>query len=301
MGLTKQTESKAVFLAVKHFCLWQETKTALAGTVAETVTNPETDEVLTKHGFKWEKVEGRAIKLEQYSREHGKKRYTGFKLHLQDGADLFVLDMPYQSTFLRKFLKLAPNVDWTKPLMLSVFKGKDKDGKPETAMWFQQGGDTVKHYFTKDNPRGMPEATQDPVSREWDFKPQQRWLVEHMINNAVPAIAAAAAAFAPPAPHVDAVEEPEPSGEDFQASDDDLPRSMPRSAPADDPELAAWLQRACLGTKQATQVIGEIADKLHEVSSAVAYDAWKKCGEGTRGNDETIRSLVADLRRAKLQ
>lgn len=299
MGLQRQTDSNAVFLAVKHFALWQEIKQPREGSVSEQVTNPETKEVLTKHGFKYKSVEGRAIKLEQYRRDHGRKVYVGYKLHLQDGADLFVLDMPYQSTFLRKFLKIAPNVNWEKPLSITVFKGKDKDGEPETAIWFQQGGETIKHYFTRETPRGMPEATQDPVTKEWDFKPQQRWLVDRMMNDTVPSIAAAAAKFAPPVPHADAHEEPDPSEGEDQASDDDLPRPMPRSGSnADDPQLNAWLTRAALNKTNSGKVIEEICEKLWEFGEAVAHAAWTDCGSGTRSDEDTIRSLADSLKKA---
>jgi hypothetical protein len=106
--------------------------------------------------------------------------------------------MPYQSQVLRRFLRIARNVDWSKPLSLTVFKGKDSDGKDETGIWFQQNGATVKAFYSRESPHGMPAATQDPDTHEWDFKPQHRWLIQRLQDEIMPEIERAAAHAAPP-------------------------------------------------------------------------------------------------------
>ena len=56
------------------------------------------------------------------------KRYFGFKLSLAEGTETYVIEMPYASQILRRFLHVAPNVDWTHPLSITIFKGKKKEG-----------------------------------------------------------------------------------------------------------------------------------------------------------------------------
>lgn len=211
--LTKRSESNTVFLQAKHYCLWQEIKSQVPGCEAVQVKNPKTDEVSTKYGFKFNTVSGLATALVKYDTE--KKyptRYFGFKLHLRDGVDSYVLDMPYQSQLLRRFLRVAPNINWTLPLSITIFKGKKQNGGEELGVWFQQRGETVKVYFTRENPRGMPQAIHHADTEEWDFREQHRWLVERLKTETIPDIEEAAKRVAPPVqPHDSDAQEPPPS------------------------------------------------------------------------------------------
>lgn len=199
MGLTKQSDSNKVFLTVKDFSLWRELKKHVDGCESIEVTNPKTKEVLIKHGYKFRTLEGRAVKLEKYdTKDKYPTRFFGFKLHVQDGAEIFVLEMPYQSQILRRFLRVAPNVLWLEPLSISVFKGKGKEGKDETGIWFQQAGETVKSYYTRETPHGMPPAKYYDQTQEWDFRDQHTWLVARLIEDTMPAIEEAAARLSPP-------------------------------------------------------------------------------------------------------
>jgi len=195
MGLTKQAASKAIYLAIKDYSIWQELKQRVDGCEEITVTNPKTKEVLTKYGYHFRDLEGYVVKLEKYDRKDEKSgsRYFGFKMHMVEGADTFILDMPYHSMILRRFLRIAPNVDWARPLSLTVFRGKKKgQGSEETGIWFRQAGATVKSFYTREQPNGMPAAKQDPHTQEWDFKAQHSWLVDQLIHHTAPEILAIA-------------------------------------------------------------------------------------------------------------
>jgi hypothetical protein len=233
MGLIKRTESSVVYLEVKHYSLWRALKKEVAGCDVVEVNNPATGAKVTKYGYKFDTVTGLATMLVKYDTgQKYAKRYFGFKLSLMDGGELFVLDMPYSSQILRRLVHVAPNIDWSRPLSITVFAGKKKEGAKAgadpTGIWFQQDGETVKVYYTRDNAHGMPDAVYDDERQEWDFRAQQRWLVERLKNDTIPAIEAAAKAhvkslakvdddnFEPPAAAV---------GEDpnWEASDDDVP------------------------------------------------------------------------------
>ncbi len=229
MALTKRSESNTVFLQAKHYSLWQELKQPVEGSEAVEVKNPKTDVISIKHGFKFNTVTGLVTGLVKYDTE--KKyptRYFGFKLHLQDGMDKYVLDMPYQSQLLRRFLRAAPNMHWVAPLSITIFKGKKQNGGEEMGVWFQQQGETVKAYFTRENPRGMPAAIFHKDTDEWDFRDQHRWLIERLKTETIPDIEEAAKRVAPPVPVHD-VEQPEPQPSDDippasqEITDDDVP------------------------------------------------------------------------------
>jgi hypothetical protein len=243
MGLTKQSESKAVYLAIKDYSIWRELKQRVDGCEEITVTNPKTKEVLTKYGYHYRDLEGYVVKLEKYdTAAKFTTRYFGFKLHLIEGADTFVLDLPYTSQVLRRLLRIAPNVDWSRPLQLTVFRGKKgKKGDDETGIWFRQGGATVKSFYTRETPNGMPAAVQDPHTQEWDFRAQHRWLVDQLINKTAPEILAIAKDAARPAPAPVTSDAAEPDrAEDVDTAqvdagewgitDDDVPFRWPRPA-----------------------------------------------------------------------
>jgi hypothetical protein len=233
MALTKRSENNIVYLEVKHYCLWRALKKQVAGCDEVEANNPSTGRTVTKYGYRFDTVSGVATKLLKYDTEQKyQKRYFGFKLHLVDGAETYVIDMPYSSQILRRFLRVARNIDWDLPLSLTIFKGKKKEGAgvEETGIWFQQAGETVKAYYMREEPHGMPAATQDPDTHEWDFKAQHRWLVERLKSETIPDIEAAARRSAPPIEpssdeHTD--DQPEPDGVQIPPceyiSDDDVP------------------------------------------------------------------------------
>lgn len=203
MALTKRSTNPVFYLEVKHYCLWRPVKAYEINCEEIEVNNPSTGEKVKKYGYRFDTVTGRALELAKY--DTGQKygtRYFGFKLHLIDGVDRYVLDMPYHSQILRRFLRIAHNVDWSLPLSITIFKGKGREGKKagaeETGVWFRQQGDTVSQYYSKEQPHGMPIATFDQDEQKWDFKAQHRWLVERLQNETIEDIQMAAARVAPP-------------------------------------------------------------------------------------------------------
>lgn len=235
MALERRSSGSTIYLQVKHYSWWQDLKKPAEGSESVEVTNPQTKEILTKHGFAYRKVSGRVVKVAQYDTEKKfAKRYFGFKFTLREGADTYVLDMPYESQALRRFLAIAPNVNWDIPLSITVFKGKkegDHAGAAPTVVWFQQNEETVKSFFTKDHLNGMPMATQDPMTKTWDFRAQRSWLTVYFLDNIVPLIEIAAAKVAPP---VEPLREPDHNSEadpgdgpdyddSYSASLDDVP------------------------------------------------------------------------------
>lgn len=196
MALTKRAESQMVYLEVKHYCLWRALKKEIAGCDVVEANNPATGGKVTKYGYKYDTVTGNVTRIVKYDTEKKySKRYFGFKLHLVDGAETFVLDMPYNSQILRRFLHLAPNIDWTVPLSVTIFKGKKKEGTragaEPTGIWFHQNEETIKPFYTRENAHGMPDGVFDDDRQEWDFRAQHRWLVERLKENTIPDIEAA--------------------------------------------------------------------------------------------------------------
>lgn len=228
MALTKRSETRVVYLEVKHYCLWRALKKQEAGCDSVEVNNPSTGNKVVKYGYRFDTVSGRVVKLVKYDTERKySTRYFGFKLHLVDGDEIFVLDMPYKSQILRRFLRVAHNVDWALPLSITIFKGNrregQKDGAEETGVWFQQKGETTKPYYTKDALNGAPDATWDDTEKKWDFTAQHRFLVQKLQDVIIPEIEEAAKVSQPD-------DEPEAL----------FPESTPEEPDHDDPPANAW-------------------------------------------------------------
>ena len=235
MSLTKRSENQAVFLEAKHYCLWRAIKTHVAGCETVQANNPRTGTAVAKFGYRYDTVSGIVTKLVKYDTEKKySTRYFGFKLYLVDGAETYVIDMPYHGQLLRRFLRVAHNVDWSKPFSITVFKGKKNAGEVEpTGVWFQQGGATVKPYYTREQPHGMPEATHDAIEDAWNFKPQHQWLVQRLIAETIPDIEASWKKAAPPIePPVepDLMDEPPDPADAGAARADEGPPNAARGA-----------------------------------------------------------------------
>ncbi len=234
MALTKRSPNARVYLEVKHYCLWRGLKKKVDGCDEVEANNPSTGKTVTKYGYRYDTVSGHVVKIEKYDTEKKySKRYFGFKLHLLDGIETYVLDMPYNSQVLRRFMRIAPNIDWSFPLRITAFKGKKKPGAgvEPTGLWFQQGDETIKAFYTYEEPHGMPVATQDPDTHEWDFKDQHRWLINQLATVIMPAVEKAAKRFVAPIEpdHGEFDDEPdEPTDEGYfqphaPITDDDVP------------------------------------------------------------------------------
>ena len=191
MPLNRRAESTAVFLSIKHHCIWQQLEKPTSDSISVEVTNPETKQVLTKHGYQYNDVSGHVSAIEKYDRSVKGKRYRGYKMKISDGAEVFYLDMPDNSRVMRKFLMLMPNVDWDKPLRIAAWRTRKEGGDVETAILFSQDSQPLKHYYTKAHPNGLPDAIKHPRTEKWDFTDQEDFLFEKLDKEIIPAIAEA--------------------------------------------------------------------------------------------------------------
>ena len=230
MPLTKRSESNAIFLSVKHHCIWQQIDKPASDSVSVEVTNPETKQVLTKHGYQYNDVSGHVAAIEKYDRTVKGKRYLGYKMKISDGAQVFYLDMPDNSRVLRKFLMLMPNIDWDKPLRIAAWRTRNKETSEfETALWFTQDNESVRNFYTKANTNGLPEAIKHPRTGKWDFSAQEDFLSLPSLNRkSYPEIAggyeaAVARAFTLTRRRLtNSTEPPSPPNNDY-IDDDDVP------------------------------------------------------------------------------
>ena len=187
-GLVEKAETNAVFLVIKHFSLCEESKTEKPGFVPIKVTNPRTGDQSTKYIKRYNGVEAFVRRLEWRDVSYDDQRYMSWKLHLDAAGVPCVLEIPFDSTVSSRFMKLAENIDFTKPVEFTAWKSADD----KTAFAVKQDGQNVPQKYTREDPGDCPPPVQNRTGK-WNFDAQTDYLYDRMINVVIPKVDAAAA------------------------------------------------------------------------------------------------------------
>lgn len=89
----------------------------------------------------------------------------------------YVLEMNFSSGYSTTFLKTLPNADINQNIEISPALIIDGD-KKKSVIFLKQGGYAIKHFYTKDNPKGMPDMVKVKVKGKetWDDTDRIEWL-----------------------------------------------------------------------------------------------------------------------------
>lgn len=147
-------------------------------------------------------------------------KITNYNLTIVAGGKRGLLQLTYMDAMLRKFLKVAPNIDFDRYVRLSAFK-KLKAGKNKQLISIKQAlsaedertldpreWPAVTFYWkSKEDDQGRPDYStpakgsdgsvlpaveHDEDDDTWDFKEQNKFLVKHFTTNQLPTIKAIA-------------------------------------------------------------------------------------------------------------
>lgn len=184
-GLQKKSESDVVFLAVKYGSLVRESKGPREGFVEHEVTNPRSGEKIKKYIERFSAVEGTVTKIEWYDTEQKfENRYQGWKIHIEAKEDTVILDLPFASIPASRFMKLAENIDWSKPVEFRAWKDLKRDS---TAFWVGQDNKSVPQKYTAANPGVCPLPIQNARGK-WNYDAQMDFLQKQMNETVIPAV-----------------------------------------------------------------------------------------------------------------
>jgi hypothetical protein len=184
-GLQEQTDNRTTFLVIKHSTICEESKTERPGFKPVEVTNPRTKETITKYIKPYNGVEALVCKIEWYSRDFEDKTFRGWKLHLDAAGVPCVLDLPFDSRASNRFMKLAENIDYARPVEFRAWHDRKTDS---TAFFVAQDGKSVAQIYTKENPGACPPPTQSSVTGKWNFERQSEFLYDRMTKVVIPAV-----------------------------------------------------------------------------------------------------------------
>jgi hypothetical protein len=226
-GLVEETDTRTIYLTVKHHSICQDSKTEKPGFKPIEVKNPRTGETITKYTKPYKGIEALICKVELYDREHDSTRYFGWKIHMNAEGVPCVLDLPFDSRASNRFMKTAENLDFSQPIEFRAWYDAKSDA---TAFYIGQNGKSVPQFYTRDEPGDCPPPIQNQVTKKWNFDAQKEFLHGRMIEVVIPAVeeagnempyedqamTASASAERTPLPDVPFSNEPE-------LSDDDIP------------------------------------------------------------------------------
>lgn len=106
---------------------------------------------------------------------------------LEDGGQTQTLQVQCSSGFANGFLKALPNVDLKSKVKL-IPSTKTEGDKKKSTMFINQHGQSIKWFFTKDQPNGLPELTQKKVKGKmvWDDSEAVEFLENYVRDHIVP-------------------------------------------------------------------------------------------------------------------
>jgi hypothetical protein len=103
---------------------------------------------------------------------------------VKSDSQTYQLEINYSGGYATTFLKALPNVDLSIGVTLTPKLIIDGD-KKRSVLFISQNGSGVKHYFTKDNPNGMPDLKKIKVKGKdtWDDSDRMEFLENYVKNN----------------------------------------------------------------------------------------------------------------------
>jgi hypothetical protein len=108
-----------------------------------------------------------------------------WNITLSDEEGDAVLQMNYSSGYASAFLKILPNVDFSQDVLITP-NLKIEGDKKKTSLFISQDGLALKHYYTRDNPNGLPPLQQVKVKGKmtWDDSDMMEFL-ENMVRTEI--------------------------------------------------------------------------------------------------------------------
>jgi hypothetical protein len=170
MLTTTQNSGSAIFLSITNGKLVRRVDLGTEGATERTNKNGKQVAELFYTG-----MIGHVKDLSIKENEYGKF----LMVTVQDVAkdQKYILEMNFSSGYTTTFLKTLPSVDISQNVEISPALIVDGD-KKKSVIFLKQAGAPMKHYYTKDNPKGMPDLVKVKIKGKetWDDTDRIEWL-----------------------------------------------------------------------------------------------------------------------------
>lgn len=195
-GYVQKQESTGLRLTVKYGSICEISKQPREGFEEIKVPDVSTGEELTKHIRRYDTVEAMITDIEW--RDTGKQyavRFMSWRIHLRNAqGDPAVLELPFKSNASDRFMKLAENIDYARPVEFRAWKDTKGD-KDKTAFYVGQRVNeadeksvAVPQKYRRGDMGDCPEGVEE--LGEWNFVAQRKFLHGQMINVIIPKVKA---------------------------------------------------------------------------------------------------------------
>lgn len=176
MGLQNRAGGKYITIMAGKFCVRVSSDTKGA---VERVNKMGK----TVHEIFYDSFTGKLVNIRRRASEYGPQLEFDFR----DGGEVYTLQLSASNSYATNLLKILPNADLTKEMKVQPSQ-KVEDGKTKSSLFVSQDGVTLKHAYTKDNPKGMPQMKQITVKGQlvWDDTDRLNFLMEMMERDILP-------------------------------------------------------------------------------------------------------------------
>lgn len=110
-------------------------------------------------------------------------RYQGLKVHIDDGDEQYMLDLPFGKGPYDNFTKFAENIDFEQTVEFVAFP--DKDRPTSTVLAAKQDGKIIRQKYTKNNLGDCPPAVENKRTGKWNFDEQRDWLLDNLVTRGI--------------------------------------------------------------------------------------------------------------------
>jgi hypothetical protein len=212
-----------MFLSIFDFSICQRSKTMVEGWEGPfSRKNPKTNEEVISYAKRYDRMVARIIDVTKHTKEFdaskGGGKVTNWNILLIAGGQKMTLQLTWIDSVLKRFLKVAPNINLEKPILISAFRSM-KNGEAKQAVSFRQGEGKdlktwtkVEEYWKRPvGPDGktpiegssavgadgtiLPQPIHDEEDDSWDYKEQNKFLAKHFRDVTLPKIKAIAAKY----------------------------------------------------------------------------------------------------------
>ena len=188
MGLNSSGSNTSVnYLSISDGKIAKRVKTEEPGTVK--CTSKDGSKTWWEH--RYDSVSGKITGVRKKDSDMG----FGSKLQIEitDGIDKFVLEMPWSSRYSSGFFLCMPNIETSKNVVFNPWM-KVIDGTKKTMLYlkYENSNENIKHYWTKDEPNGLPQMQKLRVKGQdvWDDSERQEFFEKHLNDIFLPQVKA---------------------------------------------------------------------------------------------------------------
>ena len=143
----------------------------------------------------YDSITGKILSVSTKSNEYGKF----WVIKLEANSKMYNIEFNYSGGYASTFLKTLPNADLSQLITIAPKSIIDGD-KTKSVIFLNQNGKGLKHYFSKDNPNGLPplKKIKHKGVETWDDSDMMDFLenyVTKLFNNEEPNVEVEAAPF----------------------------------------------------------------------------------------------------------